>query len=329
MNNNFNEKSAGRDAIIEVARTRGISVTNIYPGKVDRMDYAGKTEYLCRQFISKTSSVAYHACEDKNLTKTFLRQTGLSVPESKNFQFTQLDEAINFAQQLGWPVVVKPKSSSKGDHVFPNIDNEQFIRDIWQDLYSHHKEYILEKHFNGIDYRFFATTEKVVAVSKRLPANVTGDGNHTIKELVEIKNQTSNNSVKILLDEAVIRYLRHQKIDENHVPRRDKQIFLRQNANISTGGSSIDVTDSVSDGFKRLAVDAVRSIPGLCYAGVDIISSAIEDKPNNENYVVIELNASASIAMHQFPASGIPRDVASEIVNIMFPETKPKDENHV
>jgi len=252
----------------------------------------------------------------------FLNQAGLSCPTGKIFKINQMDDAIAFIREIGWPVVIKPVSSSKGDQVYANIKNEDLIKEIWAKIFSHHKEYLVEKYFVGSDYRFFATVEKVVAVTNRIPANVTGNGEHTISQLIEAKNSQPDQFVKIIIDDVLLKKLSAQDMSSDSVPRSDEKVFLRDNANLSTGGELVDVTDLASEEFKQIAVKAVRSIPGLMYAGVDIIASDIKNSPSSDNYTIIELNASASIAMHQFPPEGKPRDVAGAIVDLMFPETK-------
>lgn len=314
------EKTA-RGQIIEEGKKRGIEVISIVPDLIDAFSYNGHTEYLCKQFISKTSAAALYITNNKEITKIFFKKAGLAVPEGESFGKTEVEDALAFAENLSWPLVMKPTASSKGDSVFANISDKEEFAKSWEQIAKKHEKILVEEMFEGEDYRIFSTQEKVIAATRRVPANVTGDGKRTIQELIQDKNTDDARLVQIEVDNIVIDFLNKSGYNLDSIPEKDKTVFLRKNANISTGGDIIDVTDSIHDSVKELAVKAVKAIPGLMYGGVDLMTKDITKKQSENSYTILEINASASIKMHHFPTIGIPRNVAKAIIDIMFPET--------
>jgi len=174
-----------------------------------------------------------------------------------------------------------------------------------------------------------ATKRKVIGVINREPANVTGDGTHGIGELVEMKNRDPKRGdehdsflTKIKIDGTVIKKLSEQGLTPDSVPANGVKIYLRNNSNLSTGGDSVDYTDIIHPGYKKIAVRAVRAIPGLAYSGIDLMSRDISEKPAPGSYIIIEMNSSPGLRSHHEPYSGKSRDAAKEIIDMLFPETK-------
>jgi len=187
---------------------------------------------------------------------------------------------------------------------------------------------MVEKEFYGKEYRIFATNEKFVAATYRVPANVQGDGIHTIKELIQLKNKDPRRGsghkkslVKIKIDKQLVDFLNSQKKKLTTIPKKDDIVYLRKTSNLSTGGDSYDVTDLVHPEVKKLMVKIVQSIPGLAYSGIDYMTKDISSPPTERNYIIVELNGSPMISMHHIPYNGKERDVAGAIIDQLYPET--------
>lgn len=317
--------------IIEEAKKRGIEVEDVFPGKLAVLKYGDKVEYIFNQFISKTNAVAYKICHHKEVALTMLAKDGLSIPRGKNFNTKSYSEALAFFDSIKKPVVLKPTDSTHGDSVFMNINNENELKKAWFKISKKHKNILIEEFFKGTEYRIFATGEKVLGVTHRIPANVDGDGMHSIKELIRIKNKNPNRGsgyqsslLKIKIDGIIKNFLDQQGLNLDYVPTKGERIFLRSNSNLSTGGDSIDYTDKIHSSVGKIATKAIRSIPGLAYGGIDLLAEDITKEQTKDSYAIIEINASPMISMHHFPYEGKSRNVAKEIIDLAFPETKSK-----
>ena len=326
------------DTIIlsQEALKRGIKINYIekFQRNIDFMEFSFKNhfEYIRGERSSKTSCIASYTLEDKSQTKYLLSRKKISVATGKLFHKSKISEAYKFIKKIGYPLVIKINDGAHGNFVFIGINNKKDCKKAIDRILKKNDYVLIEKEFEGKEFRFLVTTKKVLAVAYRDPANVTGDGIHNIKELIKIKNSDPRRGedhefplTKIKIDNITKQNLIEQKIELNHIPSRGKKIYLRKGSNISTGGDSIDVTDQVHPELKKIAVRAVCAIPELAYAGIDImINKDISKKPTKNSYIVIELNSSPGLRMHHFPVTGKPRNVAKGIIDILFPETKGK-----
>lgn len=288
-------------------------------------EYEGK-EY--KFAVAKGEDVTQEAmkiAKDKYITKNYLLEKNVSVPQGKKFDKTTDDEMIlNYANQLGYPVVLKPTNANLGEGVIANIQNkgelEQALKQVRNDL--GYQNIIVEKHIEGEEVRVYVINGKVIAAMKRIPAYIIGDGKHTIKELIALKNEErrKNPNYKgrnIIIDKELKQNIEKVGYDLNSILEEGKQLFLRNKSNISAGGESIDVTDEITDEIKNLAVAATKAIPGLAQAGVDII---VNEKENSG--AVLEINTRPGIGGHLFPSEGKARDIPKAIIDYYFPNTK-------
>lgn len=320
--------------IINEARNRGIVAEPIGPSRVVKLSFGGHDEYLSGSVLSVISGPALRIVNMKDQTKEFLKLNGIAVVDGKRFRNSELTAALSFAKEIGFPVVLKPTDSSHGNCVFIDISSEAEFNSAWANISSKFENIIVEKFFeNGIEYRITATKEKVLAITKRVPANVVGDGKHTIQELIDIKNSDlrrgddsyrdfSRPLVKIEIDDVVLGTLLKDNLALDTVLKNDRQLFLRQNSNLSTGGDSVDFTDKADPSVKEISVKAINSIPGLAYGGIDFICHDIAQPQDKKSYSIIEINGSPGIFMHHFPYEGTPRNVAGGILDLAFPETR-------
>lgn len=284
----------------------------------------GERHFFYRSRGDKVANEAVDIVHQKHEAKKYFDEAGVPTPKGISFdRETDNHDIIERIQSLSYPLVVKPVLGSLGKGVTTNIQNETELLDAInyvQDRYDDYDQYIVEEHFEGEEYRVYVVGDEVVAATKRVPANVIGDGVSTIEQLVEKKNidRKENpylNRKLIKLDETVVKYLEQHTLTILDIPEKGEVIRLKGQANISAGGDPIDATDIISDEVREIAVSAVKAIPNLLHAGVDIIS-------NGKEHTVIEVNATADVAMHVFPIDGLSRNVFEQVIDFYFPETK-------
>lgn len=283
----------------------------------------GKTEYIKQ--ATKTSLDNYVSVlmmENKVITKNVIKKSDIRVPLGEEYHSIN-DAKLHLSNYINKPIVIKPKSTNFGIgiSIFPtggNIDDLSKALDI---AFSKDNTVLIEEFINGKEYRFLVIGDKVSGILHRVPANVNGDGIHSIEELVNIKNKDTIRGKgyktpleKIELNENVLLFLKGQNIDIKYIPKLDEKIYLRENSNISTGGDSIDYTDDIPDKFKEIALKSSRAI-GANICGVDMI---IEDYSNvNSDYGIIELNFNPAIHIHSYPYIGTERNIAQDIIKLL------------
>lgn len=288
------------------------------------LSYNGREHVFAGSRGDLVTKEAIRICINKHLTKKYLVEAGVPTPEGDMFDENNSDEDImNYADHLGYPVVLKPADGSGGHGVIANIQNEnEFIRALSYVRYDlKYKNLIVEKHYDGEGYRVYVIGDQAVGAFDRVPANVVGDGENNIKILVKekIRERDKNPALynqPIIIDQEVHDVLSEQGYTLNSIPPKGERVFLKAKNNVSSGGDSIDVTDELTEEMKRIAVEAVKAVPGLVQCGVDLI---VNKQKNTA--VVLELNARPSIRNHVFPMVGKARDIPKAIIDYYFPET--------
>ncbi|GAB3789617.1 acylphosphatase [Virgibacillus kimchii] len=297
-------------------------------GKTFSLSSNDKKHFFYRSRGDKVNNEAVEIGGDKGETKRYLSKKNIAHPVGMKFDSEVLDEEIiERCKELGFPLVIKPTFGSLGKGVTTNIRSEEEIKRAL--LYARselgYTEVIAERYVEGFDVRVYVMGDKVLAALKRIPANITGDGAQTVEELINLKNEArkanpSLSSKLIKINEETLNYLNKTNYSLETVPEKDETVYLIGTSNISSGGDSIDFTEELPDFAKNVAINAVKSVPGLLHAGVDILI-------NKDHATVIEINPTADIAMHAFPMYGEPRNIAEGIIDYYFPETKGKAEN--
>ena len=283
----------------------------------------GKEEYIKQ--ATKTSVDSYSTVlvmENKLVTKTVLRRHNIKVPEGK--EFTSFEEAVASVNEfVNKAIVVKPKSTNfgLGISIFPNGSNEDDIKKALTIAFKNDNTVLVEEFISGKEYRFLVIDDKVAGILHRVPANVIGDGERTITQLVEIKNEDPLRGhhyrtplEKIKLEENVELFLKQKNKNFDYVPKKNEVVYLRENSNISTGGDSIDYTEDIPDKFKNIAIEAAKAV-GAKICGVDMMIDDYRDE--NSNYAIIELNFNPAIHIHSYPYKGTERKIAVEILKLL------------
>ncbi len=265
------------------------------------------------------SLIAFWISNDKWMTKQFLKRKGISQAKGlllkKDFSHDELTD-------ICFPVVVKPTDTDHGIAVSTNIQTVTDLHNAISFAFKHSSRVIVEEYHPGREYRFLVIDFQLRAIAFREPANVTGDGEHSIQQLIDAKNRNRGDDythplLKIIIDDEVIRHLKSKSMFPGSVPDKGEKIFLRNNSNLSTGGDSIDVTDEMPDFYKNVAMKAAKAA-GLKIAGIDIIIKDTNVIPSHDNYIVVELNAPAMLSMHNFPYIGQNRHVEEYVLDCIL-----------
>ncbi len=281
-----------------------------------------KTKMLRGSRSTLLSSVGTTIANKKSLTREILSKMGL--PVAKGGIINSVSQGVSLAKNIGFPLVIKPVSGSHGKGVIVGIEEEKQLVQYLQQAFEKEDKLILEKQVKGDDYRILVIDFKFVAATKRIPANVIGNGKNTIRELVKKENNNplrgkghSKPLTKIEINQEVKRILQSKGKSLDYTPKKKEQVFLRKNANLSTGGEGIDVTDKISEENIAILERAAR-VTDLKTAGIDVITQDIGKSLYNSG-AILELNASPGLRMHHYPSEGRTHDVAGRIYNMLFP----------
>jgi cyanophycin synthetase len=310
-------------SIVDAARKRRIPVRRLNTDSFVQFGYGSRQRRIMAAETDRTSAIAQEVAQDKNLANQILREVGIPVPAGE--PVSSSDEAWEVAQELGLPVVVKPQDGNQGRGVACNLTSEIQVRAAYESAFKESKRVIVERFYPGNDYRLLVVGDKLVAAARREPAHVIGDGVHTVSQLVDIANRDprrgdhhANVLSKMYLDAVSLGVLRDQGLFPNSVPSPGTKVFIRRNANLSTGGTAVDVTDLVHPETAARAVEAAQAI-GLEIAGLDVICEDISRPLEDQNGVIVEINAAPGLRMHLAPSDGKPRPVGEAIIDMMFP----------
>lgn len=268
--------------------------------------------------------------ENKVVTKKVLAKAGFNVP--KSVEFTDVATAVaHYPLFEGKAVVIKPKSTNYGLGITifqQGVSNRDDFTKAIEIAFREDKEVMVEDYLVGTEYRFFVLGDETLAVLLRVPANVVGDGVHTVKDLVEMKNAdplrgdgSRSPLKKIALGEIEQLQLKEQGLTVDSVPAKGQTVQLRANSNISTGGDSIDMTDAMHDSYKQIAVGIAHTM-GAKVCGVDLIIPDLTQPAESKlsSWGVIEANFNPMMMMHIFPYQGKSRRLTKNVIQMLFPE---------
>ena len=314
--------------MIEAARRRGIPVRRNPDDSIVQLGLGAAQRRLKSTMTDFTSVIATSITSDKHWTKTVLQRVGLAVPDGETA--TTQERALEIAEDIGFPLLLKPLDANNGRGISGRIDTLDGVREAWPLAKAEHPTVVVERFAQGNDHRVVVVNRRVVACVERVPAHVVGDGHRSIRELAEEINEDPNRSktnpdaslAPLPLDERTASYLARSGRTLDTVPGEGERVFLRATANISTGGTAIDRTDDVHP-VNRVLCELAAGAVGLDVAGLDVLTPDIAVPFSENGAVIIEINASPGIRMHTHPDSGVPRDVPGAILDMLYPPGAP------
>jgi len=308
-------------AIVDAALARGIPVRRLTDGSMVQFGWGAKQRRIQAAEVDTTSAIAESIAQDKALTKSLLHAAGVPVPLGK--PSSSLEHAWQIAHEIGLPVVVKPQDGNQGKGVSVNISD----RHAFDKAYATALRYgvvMVEKFLPGHDYRLLVVGHKLVAASRREPPLVVGDGRHTVRQLVDLVNADprrgdghATSLTKIRFDDIAIARLHEQDLQPESIPVKGRRVLLRNNANLSTGGTATDVTDDVHPEVASRAIEAAQMV-GLDICGVDVVCESIMRPLEEQNGGIVEVNAAPGLRMHISPSYGKGRDVGKAVIEHMY-----------
>ena len=272
---------------------------------------------------SETRHIAVEIASDKEETNRILGELGLPVPRQRVVRTAEA--AAIAAERLGYPVVVKPLDANHGRGVTLDLKNGDEVRAAFEKAREHARSVVVENFLTGFDHRMLVIGGALVAVAKRVPGHVVGDGERSIAQLVDIVNSDPRRGIgheKVLtrleLDPQADRLMAHKGVTKETVLPKGEIFFLRGTGNLSTGGTAIDLTDVVHPDNREMAIRAASAI-GLDVCGVDFITSDISQSHREVGGGICEVNAAPGFRMHVAPTEGKARDVAGPVMDMLFP----------
>lgn len=311
-------------AIVAAALARNIPYHRLTQGSLVQFGWGSRQRRIQAAETDDTSAIAESIAQDKDLTKMLLEAAGVPVPSGRSVDSVQA--AWETAQALGGPVVVKPRDGSQGRGVAVNIDTRERIMQAYEAAAEISSEVIVERYIPGHDFRLLVVGSQLIAAARRDPPQVTGDGIHSIRELVEQVNADplrgdghATPLTRIRFDDIALATLAKQGYDADTVPPAGTLVVLRNNANLSTGGTATDVTDEVHPDLAARAVTAARMV-GLDICGVDVVAETVHLPLEDQHGGVVEVNAAPGLRMHLNPSFGKGRAVGEAIVAQMYPD---------
>lgn len=312
-------------AIIGEAEKRDIPWIRLNNGSLCQLGYGSFQKRIQATVTSETSSIGVELAGDKEDTKDILEHANIKIPRGVIVnEFAMLESECN---KIGFPLVIKPIDGNHGRGITTNIDSLEKAIAAFHAAQKISENVIIEKHIEGDDFRLLVIDFKLVAAAKRTPANVIGDGKTSIKKLIDELNKNpkrgyghENILTKISIDASTKKILKTRDLKLSSVLPEGEQLFLKDTANLSTGGTAEDVTDIVHPDNVAMAERIARLID-LDICGIDIISEKISDRLSDNGGAVLEVNAGPGFRMHLAPSFGTPRNVAEPVIEKLFPHT--------
>jgi cyanophycin synthetase len=311
-------------AIVAAAMARGIPYRRLTQGSLVQFGWGSKQRRIQAAETSYTSAIAESIAQDKELTKKLLHAAGVAVPQGRPVE--DESDAWAAALEIGLPVVVKPRDGNQGKGISVNLTSEEQVRAAYRVAIEFRDDILVERYLPGHDYRLLVIGDKLIAAARRDPPLVIGDGTHTVRELVDIVNSDPRRSdghatslTKIRFDEIALARLALQGYDANSVPVRGTRVILRNNANLSTGGTASDVTDDVHPELAACAIAAAQTV-GLDICGIDVVCDTMLKPLEDQGGGIVEVNAAPGLRMHLDPSFGKGRAVGEAIIGMMFPD---------
>ena len=314
-------------SLVRAAEARDIPWLRLNSQSLIQLGHGKYQRRIQATVTSETRHIAVEIASDKEETNRILGDLGLPVPRQE-LVYSEA-ECQRSARRLGFPVVTKPYNANHGRGVSLNLTTDEQVATGFAAAREHSRAVVVETFIGGFDHRMLLVDGRLIAVAKREPGHVVGDGQHDVAALVEIENGDPRRGIghaKILtrleLDAQAERCLKDRGMTAASVPAAGDKVYLRLTGNLSTGGTATDVTNIVHPDNVEMAVRAANAI-GLDVAGVDFLTEDISLSYRESGGAICEVNAAPGFRMHVAPSAGTPRDVAGPVMDMLFPPGTP------
>lgn len=313
-------------SLVKAAQDRDIPWIRLNEGSLVQFGHGKYQRRIQATITSETKHIAVEISCDKEDTHNLLNDLGLPVPQQRIVYSPS--EAVHAAHKIGFPVVLKPLDANHGRGVSINLRKDADVEAGFTEAEAHSKSaaILVESFVTGFDHRMLVVNNKLVAVAKRVPGHIVGDGKHSIAEHVEIVNQDPRRGIghqKVLtnleIDNQAKRLIAEAGHSVDTVLPTGEVFYLRSTANLSTGGTAIDLTDVVHPDNRDMAERAIMAV-GLDVGGVDFLIDNIAQSYKDIGGAIIEVNAAPGFRMHVAPSEGQPRNVAGSVIDMLFPQ---------
>ena len=310
--------------IVDEAAKRGIPYIRLNKQSLVQLGYGVNQKRIRATIASTTSNIAVDIACDKEETKLLLEAAEIPVPRGTVIRTeVGLDEAI---QKFGYPLVIKPIDGNHGKGNTTNITNREQAIKAFEAAKAYSRSVIVERFITGFDFRCLVINNKFICAALRTPASVVGDGIHNLQWLIDETNKDPRRGyghekvlTQITIDQFTQKMLDDAGITLDYIPQEGERVLLKPTANLSTGGTSTDVTDEVHPAnvfmFERIA-----KIIGLDICGIDVMATDLRSPVSENGGAILEVNAAPGFRMHIEPAEGLPRNVAEPVVDMLFPK---------
>ncbi|RXR20360.1 cyanophycin synthetase [Flavobacterium amnicola] len=314
-------------SIVEEAVARDIPWIRLGTNSLVQLGYGVNQMRFQATITCKTSNIAVDIACNKEETKRMLELA--SIPVASGGICVDEEDLESVIKKIGYPIVIKPLDGNHGKGASINVKN-------WEDAVAglayaknYSRRVIVEKFITGFDFRVLIIDNKLVAAAKREPAHVKGDGNHNIQQLIDETNKDprrgyghENVLTQIDVDRDTTDLLEKLGYTLETVPMKDEIVYLKSTANLSTGGTSIDVTDMMHPENIFLC-ERISRVIGLDVCGVDIMAENLTQPLKENGGCILEVNAAPGFRMHLAPSEGLPRNVAAPVIDMLYPPGKP------
>ncbi len=312
-------------SLVKAAEERDIPWLRLNDYSLVQFGHGKYQQRIQATITSQTRHIAVEISCDKEDTHNLLNDLGLPVPQQR--MVYNVREAVRAARSIGHPVVVKPLDANHGRGVSINLTEDNQVETAFAEAKEHSKSraILVESFITGFDHRMLVVNNQLVAVAKRVPGHVVGDGKQTITQLIDEVNSDPRRGFgheKVLtnleLDNQARRLMDDAGVTEDTVLEAGQVLYLRSTANLSTGGTAIDMTDVVHPDNRDMAERAIMAV-GLDVGGVDFLIDDITRSYKEIGGAIVEVNAAPGFRMHVAPSEGTPRDVAGAVMDMLFP----------
>lgn len=314
-------------SIVEEAVSRKIPWIRLGSNSLVQLGYGINQQRFQATITGNTSSIAVDIACNKELTKRMLHDAAIPVPMGD--LIVDEEELQSVIKKIGYPIVIKPLDGNHGKGSSINVNDWVSSVTGLEYAQKYSKKVIVEKYITGYDFRVLVINNKMVAAARRVPAHVVGDGESNLEKLIEKENQDprrgyghENVLTEITVDKDTLELLEKLQYTLETVPQKGEIVYLKSTANLSTGGTSIDVTDMVHPENITMA-ERISKIIGLDVCGIDIMAENLTQPLKESGGAIIEVNAAPGFRMHLAPSEGLPRNVAAPVVDMLYPQGKP------